>query len=226
VERLRFSGLSDVARPPRRACSGGALVRRGLLCALTVVDFQPVVVEVLQASASPGAAALIGAAAAIVGALAGAGSTYLIERKRQQFQRDEAKRVDTALMRGVARVWSKRLCDFHLLLCGVLDGVSSKERPSWWTDEHEVETEMSVDDMKRVAAAADSRQWTQIDFALSHVHAVRAARAASKSDGPTRHVDEMKKALDRIEEAANSLAEIAGDKPPKFPWKQRFGLGV
>jgi len=225
VERLRFSGLSDVARRRRRACSGGALVLRGFALRLDGRRLPALVVEVLQASGSPGAAALIGAAAAIVGALAGAGSTYFIERKRQQFQRDEAKRVDTALMRGVARVWSKRLCDFHLLLCGVLHGVSSKERPSWWTDEHEVETEMSVNDMKRVAAAADSRQWTQIDFALSHVHAVRAARAASMSDGPTGHVDEMRKALDRIE-AANSLAEIAGDKPPTFPWKQGFGLGV
>jgi hypothetical protein len=180
------------------------------------------VFELLQAIRSPGAVALIGAVAGVVGALAGAGATYFIERSRQKFQLDVAKRVDTALMRGVARVWSKRLCDFHLRLCEVLHDVSSAEPASWWTDEQEVETEMSVDDMKRVAAAADSRQWQQIDFALSHVHAVRAARAMP--DGPTQHADEMKEALDQIEASAKSLADLAGDERPEFPWKQRFRL--
>jgi hypothetical protein len=179
------------------------------------------VVAVVQAIRSPGAVALIGAGAGVLGALAGAGSTFLIERSRQQFQRDVSKKVDDALMRGVARVWSKRLCDFHLLLCEALQDVSSKERSRWWPDEREVETEMSADDMKRVAAVATSQQWQQIDFALSHVHVVRATRAASMPDGRVQQsVDEMKEALEQIEEAARSLAELANDKPPEFPWKQ------
>jgi hypothetical protein len=182
------------------------------------------VVAVLQAIRSPGAIALIGAVAGIIGALAGAGSTYFIERSRQQFQRDVTNKVDAALMRGVARVWSKRLCDFHLLLCEILHLVSSAERPNWWTDREDVETEMSADDMKRVAAAADSREWQQIDYALSHVHAVRALRTASMPDGATRHAHEMREALDQIEKAVEALAGLAGDQRPEFLWKQRFTL--
>ena len=168
--------------------------------------------------------ALISAAAAIFGALTGATSSYLLERSRQKSAREAADKAERALMHGVARLWRKRLCDFHLRLCEVLHDMSMRQRPRWWIDPHDVETEMSVDDMKRVAAAATADQWQQIDYALTHVQTIRARRAASESGGPEPSVSEMQEALHRIEEAARALADLSDDQEPTFSWKRRFRL--
>ena len=51
-----------------------------------------------------------------------------------------------------------------------------EEPVGWWGDEQDVDTGMSVDDMKAVAAALDRDRWDQIDVGLSAVRAVRADR--------------------------------------------------
>jgi hypothetical protein len=144
---------------------------------------------VILAIRSPGAIALIGAVAGVAGgvfgALAGGWSTYRIEAARQAFQRRQdlrselqARERELSVVRGIARVWRTRLDDLRALLSdytGTADG--PKKKPQWWLNPWDLDTEMSVEDMKAVAAALTHDDWSEIDAALYGIRGVSGRRA-------------------------------------------------
>ncbi len=179
----------------------------------------------LGAIRSPGAIALIGAIAGIagatVGALAGGFSTYKIEDHRQEFQRKRDERAERrererelATLRGIARVWRTQLDDLRHLLSQAIDPGHTLE---WWEDEFDVETAMSTEDMKAVAAVAAGAEWDRIDLGLSAVRAITAMRSADwkENDGKMRAEDRAiaKKALGQIVKAMDVLQDIAERSP-------------
>jgi ATPase subunit of ABC transporter with duplicated ATPase domains len=170
--------------------------------------------------------AIAGVTGGVLGALAGGFTTFRIERSHQRFQRERddaaeqrAREGEEAVMRGVARVWSKQLGDFRQVLHRSSYPTGEAR---WWPDEDDVPTEMSVDDMKRVAAKATNKQWQKIDFGLSHLRAVRATRARSMPNEPVltlEQAQEVEEALREIAVAMKTLARLAKDRDPRFPYE-------
>jgi hypothetical protein len=162
--------------------------------------------------------AAIGAGGAVLGAIVGGLTTYMIERNLE-------RKAEVRVTHGIARVWSKKLGDFYVL---VDDHSPPQEGSSWWKDENDVNPEIDVEDMKRVAAVASPQQWTAIDLALTHVREARAARdnarrvARDKGIGdPPRlsdeDVDTLRRAMEEVEHAIEKLAQLSDDSyPPKW----------
>jgi hypothetical protein len=177
-------------------------------------------------AASDAAAAGIAAGGAVVGALVGGFLTYGIERRREETQRErdraheESQRAreretEARVTQGIARVWSKKLGDFYVV---VVDHSPPRAGSVWWSDENDVDSEIDVEDMKRVAAVATTEQWTAIDYALSHVREARAARAfaLSRDRGSLsqKDIDTLEKTMEQIERAIEQLATLSGDRYP------------
>src|SRR5687767_53731 len=111
--------------------------------------------HLLGAIESPGAIALVGAIAgilgAVLGAIAGGGSTYLIQQRGHEVQRKRDRRAELrerdrelAVVRGVARVWRTRFDDLrHLMNEYALD----PKNPRWWPPEVDPETSLPLEDM-------------------------------------------------------------------------------
>jgi len=213
-------------RSPRALVEMGSsehIVRLGFLIGL------------ITAIRSPGAIALIGGIAGVtggvLGALAGGWATYKIETQRQSFQRRRDLRAelrererDLAGVRGTARVWGTKLDDLRHLAHSYCN---NPEYPPWWLDEHDVETSMSVDDMKAVAAELSRAEWELIDVALSAIRSVQGARVVywqeneellpgSLDEDDQRRVDN---ALSRLDEAMTVLADLS-ERSPRL---SRFG---
>lgn len=185
--------------------------------------------EVMELAATSNVlVAAIGAGGAVLGTMVGGLMTYMIERSREKSQRALERKAEARVTHGIARVWSKKLGDFYVL---VDDHSPPKRGSSWWRDENDVNPEIDVEDMKRVAAAASKQQWTAIDYALTHVREVRAARdsalrqlrvARDKGIGdPPRisdkDVDTLRHAMEKVECAIKGLAELSDDGyPPEW----------
>lgn len=172
--------------------------------------------------------AAIGAGGAVLGAIVGGLTTYMIERSREKTQRENERTAEDRVMHGIARVWSKKLGDFYVLV----DDCSPPQRGScWWKDENDVNPEIDVEDMKRVAAAALPQQWRAIDYALTHVRVARAARdnalRVARDEGigdrpriSDEDVDTLRCAMEKVEEAIEGLAQLSDDMyPPE--WLER-----
>jgi hypothetical protein len=177
----------------------------------------------LGAIRSPGAIALIGGAAGVIGgvlgALAGGFATYRLEEQRQRFERRRDERAEeredsrqSEITRGVARVWATRFDDFRHL-------VESYGRPDddgalYWIDEYDDVFIWDTNDMRRIAAVASAQQWQTIDHGLSNVRAVVSARALSgggaEYDDDDRKV--VRQALRKTEDAAEVL-QLANEQP-------------
>jgi hypothetical protein len=165
------------------------------------------------------ASALIGAGGAVVGVLAGGFVTYTLERRREETRSARERIAEQRETQGIARVWSKKLGDFYVL---VDDHSPPREGSSWWRDEHDVDSTVDITDMKRVAAEATVEQWRDIDYALTHIREVRAARAFAIGSGQASEIDAagidaLRTALDQIERAIRRLADLSGDEYPP-PW--------
>lgn len=166
-------------------------------------------------AASDGVVAGIGAAGAVVGTLVGGLLTYGIERSRERTQRAREREADARVIQGVARVWSKALGDFYV----VVDDYSPPlEGSVWWADENDTNSEIDVEDIKRVAAAATAEQWREIDYALTHIREARAARALARSRNQAvlsqGDVVVLKHTMERVSEAIKVLAQLSGDTHP------------
>jgi hypothetical protein len=89
----------------------------------SVVDHALRVGDRSLAVRSPGAIALIGAlagiAGAVVGGAAGGFATYKIEQQRQHFERDRDAGRETAIQRGVVRVWADQLGNYAAMMMSV-----------------------------------------------------------------------------------------------------------
>ena len=169
--------------------------------------------------------AAIGAGGAVLGTIVGGLMTYMIERSREKTQRELERKAEVRVTHGIARVWSKKLGDFYVL---VDDNSPPQREWSWWKKENDVNPEIDVEDMKRFAAVAKKRQWRAIDYALTHVREARAARdyafRAARYEGigdPPRpsikDVDTLKHAMEEVEHAIEGLAQLSHDSyPPKW----------
>jgi hypothetical protein len=172
--------------------------------------------EVLAASNA--VAAGIGAAGAVLGTLVGGLLTYGIERSREKSRRAREREAEARVAQGIARVWSKKLGDFYVLV----DDYSPPLAGSvWWRDENDVDSEIDVEDMKRVAAVATTEQWKEIDYALSHVREARAARALALSRDQDalsdQNVAALGHAMEQVERAIERLADLSNDEyPPEW----------
>ena len=169
--------------------------------------------------------AAIGAGGAVLGAIVGGLTTYTIERSREKTQRENERKAEDRVMHGIARVWSKKLGDFYVL---VDDHSPPQMGSSWWKNENDVNPEIDVEDKKRVAAAASPQQWRAIDYALTHVREARAARdnalqvASYKGIGDPppiskKDVHTLRRAMKKVEHAIEGLAQLSNDTyPPKW----------
>jgi hypothetical protein len=158
-------------------------------------------------------AAGIGVVGAVLGTLVGGLLTYRIERSRDKSRRKRERKAERRMARGIARVWSKKLGDFYVV---VDDHSPPREGSAWWKDENDVDAEMDVEDMKRVAAVAKAEQWNEIDKALSHVREARAARQEQR-DLSKEDIDRLRRAMMQVELAIKSLASLSGDVyPPEW----------
>jgi hypothetical protein len=166
-------------------------------------------------AASNALAASIGAGGAVLGTLVGGLLTYEIERSREKQERRREREAEARVTQGIARVWRKKLSDFYV----VVDDHSPPRAGSvWWRDEHDVDSEIDVEDMKRVAAVATTKEWKEIDYALSHIREARAARALALSrdqgDLSDKNVRDLRDAMEQVERAIEKLADLAHDKYP------------
>jgi hypothetical protein len=169
--------------------------------------------------------AAIAAGGAVLGTMVGGLMTYEIERSREKTQRRREREAEVRVLHGIARLWSKKLGDFYVL---VDDHSPPQAGSSWWTDENDVNPEIDVEDMKRVAAAATTPQWRAIDYALTHLREARAARARDLRvardkgiDDPPRispeHIDTLRRAMEEVEHAIEGLAQLSDDRyPPEW----------
>jgi len=170
------------------------------------------------------------AAATVLGAAVGAAAALGAETIRQAIKFVRDRRLDEKLRIGVARVWSKSLCDFdELLWRQVICPMSECETAAWWQDVEDVPGLISVDDMKRVAAVANAEAWKQIDWAETHVRRIRGRRAEQIARGQPPELDayDLRRAVSQIEKAALALAALAGDPEenrPKFEWRDEACL--
>ena len=189
-----------------------------------------------MAATSNAVIAAIGAGGAVLGAIVGGVTTYKVERSREktaaqiershdetqrdleQKARDLEQKAKDRVMWGIARVWSKKLGDFYIL---VDDCSPHQKGSSWWKEENDVNPEINVKDMKRVAAAASAQQWTAIDYALTHVRVARAARDIARDKGiddppPISKKDDhtLRCAMKELEEAIKMLARLSHDSYP------------
>jgi hypothetical protein len=177
--------------------------------------------------------AAIGAGGAVLGAIVGGVTTYKIERSREktaaeiersreETQRKNEREAEDRVRRGIARVWSKKLGDFYVL---VDDHSPPKMGSRWWKTENDVNPEIRVKDMKRVAADAVPEQWKAIDYALTHVREARAAREnalrVAKDNGTGEppliskdDVHTLRDAMEELEEAIKMLAQLSDDSYP------------
>ena len=169
-------------------------------------------------AASNAVAAGIGAGGAVLGTLVGGSLTYEIERSREKRQRRREREAEARVTQGIARVWSKKLSDFYVL---VDDHSPPRAGSVWWRDQNDVDSEIDVEDMKRVAAVATTKQWKEIDYALSHIREARAARAfaLSRDQGALsdKNVLDLRRAMAQVERAIEKLADLAHDEyPPEW----------
>ena len=169
-------------------------------------------------AASDVAAAGIAAGGAIIGVLAGGFITYELERRREKTQREREEEAERRATQGIARVCSKKLGDFYVL---VDDHSPPRAGSSWWKAENDVDPQIDIEDMKRVAAIATREQWCPIDYALTHVRDARAARDSALSQHQIvlsdTDVKILRRAMKRVEGAIESLAELSRDQyPPEW----------
>jgi hypothetical protein len=164
-------------------------------------------------------------AATVIGAVVGAGAVVVVEVVHQVVQFIRDKRLEEDLTRGVARVWSKSLCDFdELLWRKVICPVGNGEPATWWHDVEDDPGLISVEDRKRVARVAKPGEWKEIDWAESHVRAIRGRRSQQMELGvpPSLSAHELQGAVDQIKKAALALAEFTKDDDgPKFEWRNQ-----
>jgi len=154
-----------------------------------------------------------------VGVLAGGLVTYTLERRREETRSARERIAEQRETQGIARVWSKKLGDFYVL---VDDHSPPIEGSSWWRDENDVDSMVDIADMKRVAAEATPEQWRDIDYALTHIREVRAARAFATGSAPGSEIgaedrEALRTAMSQVEHAIRRLAELSGDDYPP-PW--------
>src|SRR3954465_13349784 len=101
-------------------------------------------------AASDAVAAAIGAGGAVLGTLVGGLVTFQIERGREQSQRAREREAEASqraregkaearVTQGIARIWSKKLGDFYV----VVDDHSPPRAGSvWWRDENDIDSEI------------------------------------------------------------------------------------
>jgi hypothetical protein len=178
------------------------------------------------AATSDALVAAIGVGGVLLGTAVGGFTTYMIERRREWSQSEREHQAEIRLTRGIARVWSKKLGDFYVL---VDDHSPPQAGSCWWKEENDVNPEIDVEDMKRVAAAVSSEQWSEqwraIDYALTHVREARAARdyalrvAGDKGIGESPQISPkgiatLRCAMEKVECAIEGLARLSCDKYP------------
>ena len=186
------------------------------------------------AATSDALVAAIGVGGALLGTAVGGFTTYMIERRRERSQSEREHQAEIRLTRGIARVWSKKLGDFYVL---VDDHSPPQAESFWWKDENDVSPEIDVEDMKRVAAAVSSEQWSEqwraIDYALTHVREARAARdyalrvARDKGIGESpricvKDIATLRGAMEKVECAIEGLARLSCDEYPPDWLKPRI----
>jgi len=162
-------------------------------------------------------------AATVIGAVVGALAALLAELLRQVIELVRGQRLDRRISRGVAKVWSKSLCDFDELLCRyVVRQVVEGRPPTWWPPAEDVDIQIPLDDMKHVAAAASARQWKEIDWAQTHVRTLRAACVESRNGEPPKvRARDLWDAMCQIKKATLKLAEV-GAEEPGFEWRDKY----
>jgi hypothetical protein len=140
------------------------------------------------------------------------------------------RRLDRRVRLGVARALAKTLGDFDERLSRVAKDVchSVEDPPSnpWWEEGGEADWTIPWDDLKYVAAEAKPEQWRDIDYALTHVRAIRERRTAKKA--PSEVSNELADALIQIEKGIKTLNQMTGAdavlKEGQLPWREQLGV--
>ena len=184
---------------------------------------------IVGAIQSPGAIAAIGAAAGVIGAVAGATAggfaTFKIEGQRQDFERRRLLRAERqqrsaelALTRAAARLLRRQFDHARAVLRSSIEVTED-----WWPDDVTFNITLPVDDMRRVAAALDVPGWTVVDAAdfVIGVMSLRFAsfRALEGTTWETHGREPAVEALGAINAAIAALDALGNAEPEVEAWE-------
>lgn len=159
-------------------------------------------------------AAVFGLVGVIIGGLITAGSSYLIERRRDRISAESNERVHALKVRQAAR-----LIDAELERAEISANVAVL-RKRWWPDES---GPLELDSWNQyravIALALPYADWHLIARAIEFVHGINNGRAAAvrengpNPEGPTMPLSEWNKipfGIRYVSEARDCLAKITG----------------
>lgn len=132
----------------------------------------------------------IGVLGAVLGATASGFATYMIDGRRQAFERRQGlrrerreKEVELAVTRGVARVWSDTLVSYIGMLSAVRavrfsTDAGGEQQAQWWASEfHDpLVPSISLEDRKLVATALGHRRGCRARCRLARADGSRSPR--------------------------------------------------